>query len=406
MKILPQVPQTSNPSPDELQALYRHKQECFERWFDWYNLNAKWNLPDDAEAFEEKLALDQEKLKELAIQYYLDNKKVIDKRADDAKQARIYENVLGVDGEFTGFGRRESAGLSLEHLNDESSFDYQDAKELKRLFSYTAPELISKNYVTFKVGAQDVVVKSSMTNQSSYVHKTVKRGKIKVLTRQAVQRMKLHFRNVDQTAYKAMLTLTYPEKFTNDGKRVKEHRKLMVKWLLRHGVNGLSWFLEFQKRGAPHFHIYLTNYPVGGVEAVSKHWFKVVGSGDEKHLQWHLGKLSGRPCLEMFRNAHAASAYATKYATKQEQKEVPEDYQNVGRFWGCSGGVRPVWSYLTGYNYHSVSQAVYMIMHWRMNFQGVDDAQRWGRRAFASCVMWQGAKVFDHYLAAYEWTPF
>ena len=220
MKILPQVPQTSNPSPDELQALYRHKQECFDHWLDWYNLNAKWNLPDDAEAFEEKLALDQEKLKELAIQYYLDNKKEIDRRADDAKQARIYENVLGVDGEFAGFGRRESAGLSLEHLNDKSLFDYQDAKELKRLFSYTAPELISKNYITFKVGAQDVVVKSSMTNQSSYVHKTVKRGKIKVLTRQAVQRMKLHFRNVDQTAYKAMLTLTYPEKFTNDGKQV------------------------------------------------------------------------------------------------------------------------------------------------------------------------------------------
>lgn len=27
--------------------------------------------------------------------------------------------------------------------------------------------------------------------------------------------------------------------------------------------------------------------------------------------------------------------YAVKYATKTEQKEVPESFRDVGRFWGC-----------------------------------------------------------------------
>jgi hypothetical protein len=30
-------------------------------------------------------------------------------------------------------------------------------------------------------------------------------------------------------------------------------------------------------------------------------------------------------------------AYASKYAAKAEQKEVPENYENVGRFWGVTG---------------------------------------------------------------------
>jgi hypothetical protein len=34
---------------------------------------------------------------------------------------------------------------------------------------------------------------------------------------------------------------------------------------------------------------------------------------------------------------HAAGAYAAKYASKHSQKEVPEDFRNVGRFWGSWG---------------------------------------------------------------------
>jgi hypothetical protein len=34
---------------------------------------------------------------------------------------------------------------------------------------------------------------------------------------------------------------------------------------------------------------------------------------------------------------HAAAAYAAKYATKVEQKEPPEGFENVGRFWGTFG---------------------------------------------------------------------
>lgn len=44
---------------------------------------------------------------------------------------------------------------------------------------------------------------------------------------------------------------------------------------------------------------------------------------------------------EAIKKPYGAQAYVTKYATKPHQKEVPEQYQNCGRFWGCSKGVKP-----------------------------------------------------------------
>ena len=39
---------------------------------------------------------------------------------------------------------------------------------------------------------------------------------------------------------------------------------------------------------------------------------------------------------ELIRSPDGAARYALKYATKPYQKKVPEDFQDVGRFWGCS----------------------------------------------------------------------
>jgi hypothetical protein len=124
-----------------------------------------------------------------------------------------------------------------------------------------------------------------------------------------------------------MLTLTYPRQFPMDGRTVKRHWHNMRTWLVRSGLKG-AWFLEFQKRGAPHFHVFLN----GRVPAseVSRRWYEVVGSEDLDHL------VAGTR-IEQLREAHAAPAYAAKYAAKVEQKEPPEGFSDVGRFWGTFG---------------------------------------------------------------------
>lgn len=73
-------------------------------------------------------------------------------------------------------------------------------------------------------------------------------------------RMRLAFvaHNADQ-AFKSMLTLTYPAQFPTTGKIVKVHLNRFLGWLRRkYDDPGYLWFLEFQRRGAPHIHILLT----------------------------------------------------------------------------------------------------------------------------------------------------
>jgi hypothetical protein len=133
-----------------------------------------------------------------------------------------------------------------------------------------------------------------------------------------------------------MTTLTYPAEFSHCGQDAKRHLQRFLKWSYRNcGITAYLWALEFQKRGAPHFHIFtFEGCLVRSKKAVSAEWFEIVGSSDEKHL------LAGTR-VERLRKPDAAGRYAAKYASKPWQKRVPENYWNVGRFWGHSRNVKP-----------------------------------------------------------------
>jgi hypothetical protein len=146
-----------------------------------------------------------------------------------------------------------------------------------------------------------------------------------MLSRASKRRMMHTFRNSENLP--VMLTLTYPGEFPRDGRLVKRHWANMRTWLVRNNRKG-GWFLEFQKRGAPHFHVFLDGEV--DYELIARRWYEVVGSKDLRHL------LAGTR-IEMLREGHAAAAYASKYAAKVEQKEPPEGFDNVGRFWGTFG---------------------------------------------------------------------
>ncbi len=146
--------------------------------------------------------------------------------------------------------------------------------------------------------------------------------------------------------YTTMVTLTYPGFYPTNGKAVKEHLRRFLQEVRREYCRELKavgavgaeqitaehssfWFLEFQSRGAPHFHIFTTWSP--SKEWVSKRWYEIVGSEDDRHLR-------AGTRVELLHSGKAGTvAYASKYAVKMEQKTVPEGYENVGRFWGVYG---------------------------------------------------------------------
>lgn len=123
----------------------------------------------------------------------------------------------------------------------------------------------------------------------------------------------------------SLITLTYPSDYPLDGRAVKRHLKRLIEWLLYHECGNYVWILEFQDRGAPHFHIVVDRFI--GKKALSEAWFRIVGSGDDKHL-------SAGTQIESIRSKGGLSHYLKAYIYKQAQKDVPVEFQSVGRFWG------------------------------------------------------------------------
>lgn len=202
------------------------------------------------------------------------------------------------------------------------------------------PNLAAKEYHTLDVDHSDVRL------SVGFSHRKIKagggtRGEITEFSRQSRSRLLWSARNTQDLS--SILTITYPHEdyastatggdFMQDGRVVKEHIRKFRQVLTYHGLRGF-WFLEFQKRGAPHVHFFL----VGEVSQVlrnrlHKTWHRMVGSSCPHHLTRGLD-------VQILRQKHAAASYAAKYSCKDEQKQVPTRYLGVGRFWGFFGDMK------------------------------------------------------------------
>lgn len=149
----------------------------------------------------------------------------------------------------------------------------------------------------------------------------------------------------------SMITLTY-HAYPETGSQVKRDLNAFLTYLkkLLPGVK-IIWFLEFQKRGAPHVHI-LTNrtYVLSVGEKLAASWTKKACkyTGNpvvKEHIRWFNSSVRvARGCggTKFWQNSKSPgglSHYAVKYAAKMEQKTIPANFQNVGRLWGGTRGL-------------------------------------------------------------------
>lgn len=222
-------------------------------------------------------------------------------------------------------------------------------KSFKRVAKYHPDVLVG---CSFAVSERDVKFKVFNKTQTAKPRGGAKRGKVTEFSDSSRERLASHLINLPSNSIKSFLTLTYPDSFPVDGEDCKYHLKKMRQWFRNRGINGV-WFLEFQKRGAPHFHAFLSGY-VSSFQ-VTEQWIRCLNyltdEQKDKVRAVHNGEARGfnsdknRPCIELLRCSEAMQKYATKYAYKCEQKTVPSDFLNVGRFWGSWGKLRPRWQY-------------------------------------------------------------
>ena len=208
--------------------------------------------------------------------------------------------------------------------------NYEIDKDDKILEKWIPKKRADENILTMKVFPKDIHISSNNPVPKSKFCKVTKRGAIKKLTITSTKRLRFLLRNVADTM-EYEVGLTYPKEFPKDGLVVKQHFHKLRMRLNYRGYKHI-WVLEFQKRGAPHFHLLINKYI--SEEELAKMWFTIVSSGDIKHLSRgvHVG---------FIRSKDKMASYFITYITKQDQKQVPQEYKNVGRFWGASQNLLP-----------------------------------------------------------------
>lgn len=154
---------------------------------------------------------------------------------------------------------------------------------------------------------------------------TGNKSKIKRMSKVSTYRMVGYLKSCTSN-YTAMITLTYPLDYPTDGVQTKKHLDIFLKKMMK-TQKSILWFLEFQRRGAPHYHLFITDYI--GKYVVSMEWAAATNCFHGIKTMTRIEKLR--------RGKDGLISYAVKYAGKSEQKDVPDGFSNVGRFWGVRG---------------------------------------------------------------------
>ena len=178
----------------------------------------------------------------------------------------------------------------------------------------------------------EVIPIHSVTPSKSEGEKSA-RGKIKGMSPASFGRMICNLSRVER--FDGFITLTYPGKWREAAKTPRASKKALSNFHFKlrsrfPNITGGIWILEFQKRGAPHYHIWTIhkdpklNQSEDIDRFVKDQWQRHSG-----------GKVSNfEPC----RAPDAAARYAAKEGGKRFQKDPPVDW-DPGRFWGVFGEV-------------------------------------------------------------------
>jgi len=177
-----------------------------------------------------------------------------------------------------------------------------------------------------------VIIRGGAREQGRY-----ERRQIEKFSKSSKRRMQRYIRCSDST-YRALGCLTYPADHQVDGLQASQHlENLWRRWSRlkaktddgKQTIPSWFWFMEFTSKGQVHFHFASTHFiPKAWL---SKAWAEITNTGNKFH------QAAGTRIESLRAGKRGLSAYAAKYAAKQEQKSVPDNFGKVGRFWGIMG---------------------------------------------------------------------
>ena len=222
----------------------------------------------------------------------------------------------------------EGAGLSKRHISSNRKYPLTNDNYRPTFFSVDTAQLrINSDANLIEVRVNNKWLRSEYTPSES----TPARGRVTEWSKKARMRAKRRMAQVRIDALKdaVTVTLTYPSEFppADDHEVYKTHLDRMNTKLRKMGLCGF-WKLEFQKRGAPHYHLLLIPEQKWDLKLLRKliaeKWYKTVGSNDPKHLQ------AGTE-VSPVKSPKGAMGYLCSYMGKKEQT-MPGNF--TGHYFG------------------------------------------------------------------------
>jgi hypothetical protein len=200
-----------------------------------------------------------------------------------------------------------------------------------------------------------VVVRKTMIENVSRETIGGPRGQIKRLTARARSHLAFVVA-ATSVEFRSILTLTYGNFWTSDMAVSKSHLNAILTYLRYTQGAALSyvWVMEFQQRGAPHYHLLLSieRPPEHECKELAYRWSNTISP----KLDWRMSaealhdvaddrnkvyRVHRHPSAwENIKSPDGAVRYMTKYCLKANQKNVPPEFTNVGRFYGYSRDVK------------------------------------------------------------------
>ena len=245
---------------------------------------------------------------------------------------KVYGNSIEIKEEYNVLTPLQKSNLIQE--------EYQESRErVWRIYDYHLKEHVLEHGQNFmKVPFwYDELLERKKTRREGKVTPERKKGDIQGFSINSRSRMlkRINQLNPDRKDQFYHITLTYPKRFPTDGITHKTDLDVFIKRLKRRFGKEIEllWKLEFQKRGAPHYHmiVYLEKeYNIQYLRKwLGKNWYEVAQRFWDEKLDVHKDRGVGCDQIDSLRKA---GYYLSKYITKKEE-ETPA---NQGRFWGCT----------------------------------------------------------------------
>lgn len=216
--------------------------------------------------------------------------------------------------------------------NYQKDFSFKESFEALNCAGRSADTSIEQDPVYLPVitqDAKDLIAKEALHATLRDLFNAPKRRAIAEFSRKSRLRLLKLVSRLEKTASGLFLTFTYRANM-QDHTEAKKHLDLLLRWLKYNYPGGaFLWRMEYQKRGAIHFHVIAFNVNRVDLKQLTSYWQDL--TGDDSY-----------PDVETMHNRRKALYYVSKYVAKPEENSagfINEPYSEktvfFGRFWGC-----------------------------------------------------------------------